>query len=69
MSINSADIAASIDAHARELSAAARLYQNLQYANREATAAGLESLKAALDYDWLIFLRKRAEEAAHAPQK
>ena len=65
MSIDSAVLAASIAATAMEIAAAAALYQRLP-AQRNDLVAGLESLVEALEHEWAVFARKRAEEAAHA---
>jgi hypothetical protein len=59
-------IAASIEADAKEVLVAAALYQRLPSDN---LAAGLESLMDRLNETYRVFLRHRAEEAAHAPQK
>lgn len=60
-------LAASIEAMAKEIASAAALYQTKpQY--HDALAAGLETLVGRLNEDFAIFLRHRAEEAAHAPR-
>lgn len=61
-------IAGSIEARAKEIAAAAKLYQRLP-AHRADLAAGLESLVEALNHHWAIFLRKREEEAASGQTK
>jgi hypothetical protein len=61
-------MAASLESTAKELAAAARLYQRMN-SGQDSLAAGLGSLMEQLQGDWLNFLRARAREAAHAPQK
>ena len=60
--------AASLAATAREITAAAELYERLPK-ERSNLAAGLESLKERLDLEWLAFITKVAVEAANAPQE
>jgi hypothetical protein len=61
-------VAASIEADAKEVAACAHLYQTMA-SGRDSLAAGLESLMDRLNETYRVFLRHRAEEAAHAPQK
>ena len=61
MLIDSAAIAASLAATAKEIAAAAELYERMPRA-RANLAAGLESLKARLDREWASFLAKTAKE-------
>lgn len=65
--VSSTTVAASLEARASEIAAAAKLYQRLP-AYREDLAAGLESLMGGLNHQWGVFLRKCAEEAAHGPR-
>lgn len=55
--------AANLEVLAKEIAAAAGLYKRL-ITQRDSLAAGLESLVDALNHNYGIFLRKRAEEAA-----
>jgi hypothetical protein len=68
VSIESYEIASSLEAVASEIRYAAHSYIRLP-SYRDDLAAGLESLKERLDAIWAVFLRIRAEEAASAPRK
>jgi hypothetical protein len=60
-------IAASLEALANEIAAAAKLYQRMPV-HRDALDAGLGSLVEALNHHWGVFVAKRTSEAAHAPR-
>jgi hypothetical protein len=61
-------VAASIEAEAKEVVAAASLYQRLPEA-RENLATGLELLMDRLNDTYKVFLSNRATEAARASEK
>ncbi len=61
-------VAASIEADAKEVASAAHLYQRMA-SGQDSLAAGLESLMDRLNETYRVFLRTRAEEAAHAAPK
>jgi plasmid stability protein len=65
MTVTSADIAASLEAQAKEIAAAAAVYPRLPD-DRDALAAGLGAMLDALNENFRIFTRKRAQEAARA---
>jgi hypothetical protein len=60
-------LARSIEALAREIVSAAALYQT-RPRYHDPLAAGLETLVGRLNEDVALFLRYRAEEAAHGPR-
>jgi hypothetical protein len=68
VSIDSVDFAASLEATAKEIAAAAALYQRLP-AQRDDLIAGLGSLTDRLQLEWKAFILHAAKEAASAPRK
>ena len=60
------DMAASLEATAKEIAAAAALYQRLP-AERSNLASALNALHARLDIEWLAFITKAAVESLNVP--
>ena len=65
--IDSKSMALSIEAIAKEIAAAAHLYDRMA-SGQNSLAAGLTALKARLDGAYDAFARLRAEEGSHAPR-
>lgn len=67
MTYDFVDMAASLEATAKEIAAAAQMYQRLPK-QRSDLASGLGSLHSRLELEWAAFITKAAQELSSEPR-